>query len=140
MPRMFRSMLRDGDRPMVGPSAKMLGVRVPPAEKCDLSPDENGEVAPGTGGMSVAPNWRDLPDYRIPERLQHILPGARGKDNLSCWRMGNGPFEPGFVADQLVLRPGATDHGMVEPDRRMLLASYILAIEATRDLWVIDED
>ena len=140
MPRIYRSMLRDGDRPAVGPSAKMLGVRVPPADACDLRPDRNGEVGPGSGGMSVVPNWTDLPDYRIPARLRHVVSGARGKNNLACWRMGDGTFEPGIVAEQLVLRPDAPDHGVVEPERRMHLANYILAIEATRDLWSVDED
>jgi hypothetical protein len=54
--------------------------------------------------------------------------------------MGDGVFEPGFVAEQLVLRPDAVDHGMVEPDQRMHVGMYIAAIEATRDFWVLDED
>src|SRR5262245_5119252 len=93
-------MTREGDHPKIGPTARALGVRVPR----DI-PVADGLVSPGTGGMSVAPSWRELPPWRIPRRLNHLAPGAAGNDTDACWRMGEGPFEAGVVADRLVLRP-----------------------------------
>jgi hypothetical protein len=49
----FRSMIPDADgRPSRGRSSRKLGVRVPG----DVQPDTEGGVAPGGGGMSVAPD------------------------------------------------------------------------------------
>jgi hypothetical protein len=135
MPLIYRSMTRDGDHPKVGATAKTLGVRVPG----DL-PSDDGQVSPGTGGMSVAPSWRDLPPHRIPRRLLHLAPDAAGSDADACWRMGVGPFEAGAVAEGLSLRPDRPDHGLVEPSERMTLERYQAALAATRDLWQIDED
>ena len=49
MPLIYRSMIRDGDRPKIGPTARTLGARIPG----DIS-EHGGFVFPGTGGMSVA--------------------------------------------------------------------------------------
>src|SRR5438874_141843 len=101
MPRVYRSMLADGDGPMVGDGARTLGVRVAPADKPDLPVGDDGFVQPRTGGMSVAPTVGLLPSHRIPKRLRSRYPDARGPDCLSCWRMGNGPFEEGPFAVRL---------------------------------------
>jgi hypothetical protein len=136
MPLIYRSMSREGDHPKVGPSARTLGVRVP---EDILAP--GGFVSPRSGGMSVAPSWRDLPPWRIPIRLIHLAPKAAGRQrDVYCWRMGEGSFMEGGVANGLTLRPDDPKHGLVEPAEVMTIDHYQTALAATRDLWCIDED
>src|SRR6266513_2698101 len=98
MPLVYRSMLADGDKPLVGNTAKTLGVRVPPAPNPDLPVNADGTVNPRTGGMSVVSHWRHLQVWRIPRRLSTRflgdkgVHGASGSNALVCWRMGEGPF------------------------------------------------
>jgi hypothetical protein len=127
-------MTRDGDRPMVGATARTLGVRITK----DISVQAD-RVRPRTGGMSVSPSWRKLPQHRIPRRLLHLVPEASGKDDDACWRMGEGPFETGTVADGLILRLDTPRHGLVEPVETMPAEDYQAKLAATRDLWRIDE-
>ena len=139
MPRIFRAMLTDGTLPMVGPDARMLGVRVP----VDIYPDENGLVHPGTGGMSVAPSAADLPPHRIPRRLrgQPGMASAVGSDALRIWRLGDGSFEPSKVQEKLQLRIDGRGgrHGLIEPDAIMHLSDYSVALAATQPAWRMDE-
>ena len=128
-------MIKDGDYPKVGPTAKTLGVRIPG----DIAV-QGGLVSPGTGGMSVAPSWRQLPQHRIPKRLKPLVPEASGSNECSCWRMGEGPFESGVVAEDLDLRPDNSQNGLVEPTRRMSEDDFQARLAATRELWVLDED
>jgi hypothetical protein len=140
MPLIYRAMTVGADgKPKVGPTARTLGARVPPDPKPDVTPDANGAVRPGTGGMSVAPNWRRLPTHRIPKRLRHIVPKAHGKNEDACWCLGDGPFADGPVAPGLSLRVDAPRHGLVEPDAVMTAPAYQDALAATRDDWTIDE-
>jgi hypothetical protein len=134
MPLIYRAMTREGDRPKLGPTARTLGVR-----PRDI-PVVDGSVAPGTGGMSVAPSWRDLPSHRIPRRLARLAPDAAGSNDDACWRTGEGPFGPGPVAEGLALRPDKPTHGLVEPSEAMSFESYQAFLEATRDEWRIDEE
>jgi hypothetical protein len=136
-------MLADGDRPQVGPSALVLGVGVPPDEHADIAVGEEGMVEPRTGGMSVAPAWRLLPVHRIPRRLRARFPRAAGKNQRSLWRMGDGPFTDGPLADRLLFRPDPEKparHGFVEPRARMPAGDYQAALAATRGQWAIDEE
>ena len=139
MPLIYRSMSADGDKPLIGASADALGVRVPPAHRSDIVPDASGFVSFGTGGMSVAPAWRDLPLHRIPSRLRDLVQGARGKNSLCCWKMGEGEFAAGSVAARLLLRLENARHGLVEPAQKMSLDDYQADLAATRDQWVRDE-
>lgn len=114
-----------------------------PEPEPDIAADESGMVRPETGGMSVVPNWRDLRFYRIPRRLKIKVPGAKGSDQLFCWRLGEGPFVAGPIAPRLSLRPDDdvhSKHGVIEPTQVMALTEYQEALAATRDQWVIDED
>jgi hypothetical protein len=138
MALIYRSMLADGDKPQIGPSAKTLGARVPD----DIAPDANGKVHPHTGGMSVVSAWCLLPVHRVPRRLKDKFPRAAGSNALCCWRPGEGPFTAGPIGDRLVFRPDPdkpTRHGFVEPAEAMELAAYQAALAATQDQWVIDE-
>jgi hypothetical protein len=133
-------MTVDGDKPLVANTARGLGVRAGEGPFDDIPVDANGKVAPLTGGMSVAPSWRNLPEIRIPRRLREkgVL-FARGKDSDACWRLGEGAFDAGFVANGLMLRPDRPDHGTVEPNAMKALHQYLSDLAATRELWVIDE-
>jgi hypothetical protein len=133
-------MTVDGSGPLVANSARGLGVRLGTGPTDDIPVTPDGVVVPGTGGMSVGPKWRDLPEIRIPHRLREkgVL-NARGKDNDACWRLGEGPFLAGRVAEGLGLRPDRSDHGTIEPTERAKLNKYLDDLAATRDSWVIDE-
>jgi hypothetical protein len=135
----YRSMIIDGECPAVGPTAKTLGVRIPPAESADIPVDSNGNVSPNTGGMSVAPEWRTLLFYQIPKRLRHFAPGATGNDKLACWRLGESQFADGPVADGLKLRINSPKHGTIEPVEVVPIETFQADLAATRDRWVIDE-
>jgi hypothetical protein len=135
----YRSMFRDGDKPAVGPSASKLGVRVSPAETYDIAVNAKGNVSPKTGGMSVAPSWRDLPFFRIPKRLKPIFRDAAGDNRFCCWRLGDVQFVEGPLLDRLFLRIDTAQHGVVEPSVTVPLDTYISALAATRDRWIIDE-
>ena len=143
MPKIFRSMLEDGGKPKVGSASKMLGVRVAPNTPPDIPVDGNGDVHPKSGGMSVAPDWRKLPDHLIPRRLKQFIPRARGRDDLVCWRLGDLDFLDGQPIGLLVLRvdPARTDkHGFVEPASLMSIVDYQCALASTRDDWIPDEN
>jgi hypothetical protein len=133
-------MTVEGDLPKVANSARGIGVRIGSGLQDDISIDANGCVAPGTGGMSVAPSWRDLPETRIPRRLREKgALYARGNDIDACWKLGEGAFVATPVADGLMLRPDRADHGTVEPARLEPLTQYLNHLAATREHWVIDE-
>lgn len=135
MPLIYRVMTRDGDKPMVGPTARTLGVRVPPDPKPDIVPNDDGTVGPLMGGMSVAPQLHFLPYYRVPVRYRALAPKAHGKKQDACWRMGDGPFISAPVAMGLTLRPDSEEHGIVEPAISMLLSEYESLLAATRNDW-----
>jgi hypothetical protein len=102
--------------PVVGTaSSSELGAR----PGIDITVDGAGNVMLDASGMSVAPGWRDLAPTRIPRRLRHIVPGARGTDNISCYTLGAGPFQRGVIADGLELIPdqgqGPVSHGVIAP-------------------------
>ncbi|HUE70258.1 MAG TPA: hypothetical protein VMP01_05160 [Pirellulaceae bacterium] len=140
MPLIYRSMKVDGGKPLCENTARGLGVRIGTSPEDDIAADDAGQVHPDSGGMSVVPSWRDLEAHRIPKRLKHIVTDARGSNRDACWRRGEGPFENGPVADDLVLRKDSDIHAFVEPARSMSAAAYIQALVATRDQWIIDED
>jgi len=140
VPLIYRVMTVDGKCPLVADTARGLGVRIGGGTNTDIPVDSNGNVAPNTGGMSVAPRWQDLPLHRIPRRLRNIVPSAVGNDKDACWRMGDGPFVEDAVADGLMLRPDRTAHGNVEPSETMSLVRYRGFIAATREVWEVDEN
>ena len=64
MPRAYRTMTRaDDGKPVAAASARALGVRVPPDARCDIEPDGDGNVHPGTGDFvdkvlaALRQNW-----------------------------------------------------------------------------------
>ncbi|WP_425614603.1 hypothetical protein NA78x_004476 [Anatilimnocola sp. NA78] len=139
MPRFYRAMVHENEIPVVGSGKNMLGVRVPPDPNPDIHPDDSGNVQPGNGGMSVAPTWRDLPHFLVPKRLKELAPKARGRNELACFRFGEGSFAASDVTEWLVLRPDSSIHATVQPGNSMLLADYQNAIGDTREGWNKDE-
>jgi hypothetical protein len=150
MPKVYRGMLNDGGRPKLGESGDLLGVRTPtdvlPGVRPDIIPDEDGNVHPMTGGMSVSPSVVKLPPHRIPKRLRLSgVPDARGSDKLPymlhVWAMGEGEFVEGQLAPGLYLRldPQDPQHGLIEPDRIMRLEEYRRFVANTQQTWTIEE-
>ena len=137
MPKIHRVLKDTEGKPAVGDRPTDLGVRVP----ADIQPNTVGVVAPGKGGMSVAPTPADLPTHRLPKRLQNLVSDARGIDTNIVWCLGEGDFIDGAVANDLRLRldPNGTRHGFVEPALPVPLEQYRRALAATRDAWVVDE-
>jgi hypothetical protein len=130
----------DSGKPLIANSADGLGIRCGSGPHDDIPLTLTDEVVPETGGMSVAPEWRALPDYRIPRRLREKHPSAAGKNTTACWRMGVGSFTEEAVSDGLYLRIDSKTHGLVEPSSRMLLPTYLEKLAFTADQWMIDED
>jgi len=117
---LYRAMIeaRDG-RPEIGRSARTLGVRIS-GKHIDILVEPSGEVLPGTGGMSVAP---DTPDNLPPHR--------RARD--PAWT-----FEARALGPDLLYRPDPlkpNKHGTIEPAQPMPLDQYDAALEATRAHW-----
>ena len=140
MPVMYRAMLADRDLPMVGPAKTMLGAKIGDDEHDDIAPGEGGEVHPGAGGVSVAPEWRALPRHRIPRRLNPKLdrPIAAGSDRLRCWRYGSGEFESADINTDLRLAVDCPRHGTLEPSVRMPADRYQGGLAATAPQWEPD--
>ncbi len=134
MPRVFRVMKRDADgQPTIADDAG-LGVRL----NIDIREDGNGNAIIEKKGMSVFEHWKDLPFSRKPQRL-----GGRGPDDTFCFRLSDGPFVSGHLANGLdLLAPLGRDpkHGGVRPAQVVSLANFRADIEATRPDWVFDEN
>lgn len=89
--------------------------------------------------MSVAPTLTDLPPWRVPERLGHLVEGATGPDSDRVWVMGDGSFSTGPLSQGLTLRVTSKTHGLVEPDERRPFAEYEAYLAATATLWALGE-
>ena len=139
MPLIYRTMTVVEGKPVVGDSARSLGVRIGDASTDDIRLDDFGNVHPGTGGMSVAPSWRDLESHRIPKRLSTAAIYATGSNHDACWRMGDGEFCDAVINS--VLRLTVTDpiHGVVGPEVCLSKEQFRSALADTLDQWSIDE-
>jgi hypothetical protein len=125
----FRAMPPDADGlPLIGPHARRLGVRVPE----DVRPDPAGNVVPGSGGMSVAPDsiW-NLPHHRRPRMLGCESTGP-AQDHVFFVESPS-LNQHGLDARLDPAAPGV--HALVEPVRRIMLASFQGALTATRSHW-----
>lgn len=117
----------DGGMPVVGESARRLGVR----PEIDIEPDTESLVQPASGGMSVSPGHpRNLPRHRKPPEW-----GGTGLDQV--WEISEGE-----LGDDLVYRPDPDRpdiHGFVEPARPMTFAEYQGALAGTRLMWQLSQ-
>lgn len=123
--QLFRAMKRDPDdeKPLCAPSARALGVRLPPADPADIVPDGAGDVHPDAGGMSAAPRPSDLVPWRRPPKFDGI-----GKEPL--WVV-----EADRLQDPLNAVQDSTTHITVEPSCVMSAVDFQGALCATRNLW-----
>jgi hypothetical protein len=134
VPMYYRAMTpgQDGS-PSVGRSARRLGVRVPG----DIAPDASGRVAPGAGGMSVAPDsqW-NLPNHRRPRRLGR---GSTGPDEDRVFSILPQPLQNrGLVARPDPVAPAI--HAFVEPAEVVQLPVFESSLVATRPDWIAETE
>lgn len=131
----------DNGLPELGRSARKLGVRPAPwgaaapsfAEgRFDVFPDAEGNISPGTGGLSVNGTVEGIPPWRRPRGLDA---GAYGPPRDAVFAVDPFALEP----SALLVRPEREDlplgHAFVEPALRMLLLAYEAALAATRAAW-----
>ncbi len=147
MPLVFRSMLADGTgmMPRVGNDAESLGVRV--SDETGGTQDItvlDGKVQLGREGMSVSPSILHLPAHRVPKKFKGLIPelvGRKvpsGKNDLTCWQMGDGAFEDGGFAPGLLFTTqpmGSANHGVISPEAEVSLNHYREALAATQTAW-----
>ena len=113
-----------GGGPVVGPSARALGVR----PQVDIPVDHAGMVYPGTGGMSVAPNTpSNLPRHRRPSAY-----GGTGKDPVWSIQEQDLGSNLRYVPDAVP----APRHGVIEPAITMSFTAYQRALETTAPYWI----
>jgi hypothetical protein len=116
--------------PQVGPVARKLGVRVPE----DVTPNQAGEVVPGTGGMSVflGSVW-NLPHHRRPRGMGQ---GSTGPLQDHVFSIGAAPLQQrGLVARP---DPDAPQlHALVEPVQQVALQMFEASLAATRPDWQV---
>jgi len=120
----FRAMKAEADGfPKVGRSGRELGVRIEGPSR-DLVVGDDGTVAPGNGGVSVALDAAlNLPKPRLPKSL-----GGEGRDPV--FSMVRADIPP-----TLLLRPDRYPHALVEPGRRCALAVFESDLASTRSFW-----
>ncbi len=115
---LFRSMMEAADGlPQVGPSARMLGVRpgnMPTPDVPVIQPQD--VLAPGQGGMSVAP---DDPLRLVRHRRPASL-GGLGQDPVCV-------LESDDLGPQLQFRQDGPTHGLIEPKAPMAFQDYLKA-------------
>jgi hypothetical protein len=117
---LYRSMREDpAGGPMVGPSARTLGVR-PNVDIQIIA----GQVRPNTGGMSVAP---DRPENLHPLRRPPAY-GGSGKDPVWCIAVD-------LLGGDLRFQQDSATHGLIEPARAMPIDALQKALEATKLSW-----
>jgi hypothetical protein len=146
MPRIYRAMRATGEGSLIGhESNDTLGIRV----KVLKDGRAVGDVTVIDGlvrlqeepeGMSVSPSPEELPPHLIPKEFRARYPAARrnNKPPTCPWRTGAGAFEAGPLSDKLQLRLDVDDptHGLVGPNKDMLLEELRGAIEATQPAWI----
>lgn len=127
----FRAMTPDADRrPLVGRSERRLGVRVPQ----DVTPNAAGDIVPGTGGMSVAPDsiW-NLPHHRRPRGLER---GSTGPSQDYVYAVDPRVLmERGLVARPDPIAPAI--HAFIEPASLVSLTGFEHALTSTRPDWQV---
>ena len=120
---LFRAMKSaDDNLPVIGQYARELGVR----PNIDIPVDNQGNVAPFTGGMSVTvDNVRHLPAHRRPSDF-----GGTGKDPVFSIKKEQLP-------DVLSSRQsGSRHHYLIEPKYDCSFDQYQSNLYSTRPKWV----
>lgn len=95
-------------------------------ENQDVFPDRNGQIFPGKGGMSIAP---DDPTNLQPHRLPVEFDGKNKTDKL--WRIYEDELPEGLNVDF-----DKRGHGNLQPAEPMDLETYRRLLRETIDKWV----
>jgi hypothetical protein len=110
----------DDGLPEIGESLATLGIRPK-----DIDVDEDGNVIPRTGGLSVTPNSiQNMPKFLKPRAL-----GGEGRRPVF-------ELQTASLDDALCARWVAADHAFVEPSFSYPFPTYVSNIHATRPNWV----
>jgi len=117
--------------PMVARSARALGVRVNVAFQ-DVQPDQEGRIAPGTGGMSAPLSEWNLPNHRRPFGMGRGSTGPREDHVFAVEEDSVG--RAALVVRSDPSRP--TKHAFVEPAELVELPLYEMNLASTRGNWV----
>lgn len=123
---LYRSMRPGEDgKPVIGRNARALGVRFEGIAP-DIPDTTGGVVSPLGGGMSVAKDWHDLPEHRIPSEM-----GGTGKMVVMF------ALEEESLPDELTIRQQGQNKGhyVVEPKRRMPIQEYEALLGGTQAKW-----
>jgi hypothetical protein len=82
-----------------------------------------------------------LPPHLVPRRLRPILSTAAGSNQLSCYQLGDGPFQAGPINDRLipVLKAHDPRSANVVPSQSGHVQEFQDDLAATRSDWSIDE-
>jgi hypothetical protein len=117
--------------PRVGRSSRYPGVRVE-GEHSDIVADDQGDVHPLSGGMSVSPDSiENIPTGRRPRRLGR---GAAGRNVDAIFKINGQELDGGDLSVRPdPKRPAA--HAFVEPSRTMRVEGYEVALVRTRPSW-----
>jgi hypothetical protein len=118
--RIYRAMKADGHQPAITPG-KTKGIGVRPR---DIVADEDGNVHPGTGGMTAAPN----DPMNLARPFRPVALGGRSQDDL--WE-----FDPGDLPDTLEYVLDSETHGVIAPARTMSYDDYCKELAATCANW-----
>jgi hypothetical protein len=119
MPIVYRSMIAAADgHPQPGVTKRTLGV-VDSGESADVAPDDEGNVHPDEGGMSVAPRRTDIKPWRLE------------RDPAWC-------FNTDALPETLQYRQTSPTHGVIEPAVSMPLEIYRETLAETREDWERD--
>ena len=139
----YRGMAEQGDKPKIGRSARLLGIRPNIDISIEQIPtgylDEQGYLLPesqrqilgelvtvavrDTKGMSVSLSIDGLPKFRKPAKF-----GGAGKDTL--WQIDDSHI----VKDLQAVQDAAT-HVSIMPRVTMLLERYEAALANTQNYW-----
>lgn len=124
--RVYRAMVAEqGGQPKLGETGRYLVARTAGPIR-DVTPDKDGNVHPGTHGVTVAPDApTNLRNNHLPVAL-----GGTGKDPVFELRLDDLP-------DGLMYRYEEEDplHGFIAPSRSMPDVEYKGLIASTQGLW-----
>lgn len=138
---LYRAMLADADgKPALGNTANHLGLRFPGCQgKSDVDIcSKSKKVIANKKGMSVANRWRNLPVHRIPKRLEGVLPGAAGRNELKCFRLADFSFIEQAIGNHL-FHFIERQHGCICPTKSMSREAVESALASTQSDWLLDE-
>ena len=131
--RVMKPHLEDPNRPRPGKESCCLGVR-----DGEMPVDAEGMTGPGhKKGMSVNASLETIAPQLVPPQYGNRVEGPGGKKSHWVWTMGKGPFINGPLAPRLQLDCDGGDHGLAEPDGRMLHSQYVEALADTQADWSI---